>query len=285
MPNSLRPAIPAARQEPRDRAASWRSTAAMPSMSRSRREPLGRRFVELAEAGEVVDGGDEPGQPLVVPRPGLPAGRAVVGRRADPYGSHALEPLAPAERRARGAARRTCTPSRTGGRRRAPGRRSTRAARSGRRRPRASAPAGVDPADDLGGRRDRSQGVRGRVKATTPGSFGRARRRAVEVERAVLGANVDPPDRRPRVARREQPRRHVRVVVELGDDHLVAGPQRPRDRPRQVELERGHVLPDHHLVGVAAEERAAAVRLGEHDSSDRPWSRTPRRGSRSSSLR
>lgn len=59
------------------------------------------------------------------------------------------------------------------------------------------------------------------------------------------------------------PRRDVGVVVEAGDDHLVAGAPRGGERLRDVEGQRRHVRPEHDAVGVvgADERRCCSARL------------------------
>src|SRR6202008_3955731 len=56
------------------------------------------------------------------------------------------------------------------------------------------------------------------------------------------------------VVRELQPRRDVAVVVEAGDEDLVAGRKRPSERPREREVERGHVLAEDRPRGRTAEE-------------------------------
>ncbi len=70
----------------------------------------------------------------------------------------------------------------------------------------------------------------------------------IEIERAVLGMNVDPAHRRAGIACGQHPRRHVRVVIEPRHHHLVAGPQHLRDRPAQVEGQARHVLAEDDFV-------------------------------------
>ena len=61
------------------------------------------------------------------------------------------------------------------------------------------------------------------------------------------------------IVRELEPRRDVRVVVERGDDDLVALAQRPPERAAQEEVQRGHALAERGLARRAAEERAGAL--------------------------
>jgi hypothetical protein len=80
----------------------------------------------------------------------------------------------------------------------------------------------------------------------------------------VLVADVDPSHGGPGVLGGEQPRPHVRIVVEPGHDHLVAGPERPPDRSRDREEQRRRVRAEDHLVRVRAQQvRGRSVRLEE----------------------
>jgi hypothetical protein len=68
-----------------------------------------------------------------------------------------------------------------------------------------------------------------------------------------------------RVARHLPPRVDIRVVIELGDDDLVARLPGAGQGARQVEGERGHVGAKGNLVGRRAEEVAeGGARRGEH---------------------
>jgi hypothetical protein len=65
------------------------------------------------------------------------------------------------------------------------------------------------------------------------------------------------------VTRNLPPRIHVRVVIELGDDDLVAFAPAPRQRPRQMERQGRHVGAEGDLVGRRVEkvgERGARSR-------------------------
>jgi hypothetical protein len=98
---------------------------------------------------------------------------------------------------------------------------------------------------------DRAQGVRGQREGHDA--------RAVAEQRLDVGRVERPigPDRRlahhePVVLGDPDPRRDVGVVVELGDDDLVAAAQRARHGVREQEVERRHVRPERDLLGRAA---------------------------------
>ena len=77
----------------------------------------------------------------------------------------------------------------------------------------------------------------------------------VEVERRVV-VDVDEVDGQTLVVRELEPRRHVRVVVELRDDDLVALAPGAAGRPRQRKGERRHVRAEDRLLRRAAQEVA-----------------------------
>ena len=77
--------------------------------------------------------------------------------------------------------------------------------------------------------------------------------KVVQVERRVV-VDVDELDAHADVVAELEPRRHVRVVVELRHEDLVAGPQLARQRPREGEVQRRHVGAEGHLLLVAAQE-------------------------------
>ena len=78
------------------------------------------------------------------------------------------------------------------------------------------------------------------------------------------------------IVRELEPRCHVRVVVELRDDDLVARSQLASERARQREVERRHVLAEDDLVGGAAEKvrgrdaRVRDERVAPHARLERP---------------
>ena len=111
---------------------------------------------------------------------------------------------------------------------------------------------GLRQTDDLGHRRHRADGVRGRRARHELGPRRDRVGERVEVERHVVLADVGPPHGRAGVARREDPRPDVRVVVEPRHHDLVARPERAAERPREMEQHRRRVLSEHDLVRVAA---------------------------------
>ena len=100
-------------------------------------------------------------------------------------------------------------------------------------------------------------------------------RQVVVVEREVVGQARDV-NHEPEIMRELEPGRDVRVVVERGDDDLVARPQRPREGAAQQEVERGHALPERGLSGRAAEERRGLL-VRQLDELGRPPARLVRR--------
>ena len=86
------------------------------------------------------------------------------------------------------------------------------------------------------------------------GALADQRLERVEVERAVGRVDRGDADHQAAVLRGPEPRADVGVVVELRDDHLVAGRERARDRVREEEVERRHVGAEGDLAGLGAEE-------------------------------
>jgi hypothetical protein len=78
--------------------------------------------------------------------------------------------------------------------------------------------------------------------------------REVVVIESELVRHLDEADGDAEVVLQLEPRRHVRVVVELRHEHLVAGAQRPREGPREEEVEARHARPERDLLGAAVEE-------------------------------
>ena len=163
-----------------------------------------------------------------------------------------------------GAARRTCTASTARMSASSPCRSSARCCAKCTPSTAASAPDGVDAADQLGGGRDRAHRVRRERERDQPRPIGERGVERVEVERDVVVADVDPAHGGARVLGREHPRPDVRVVVELRDDDLVAGPERAAERPREVQQQRRRVRPEHDLAGVGARDvGGGAAGLGD----------------------
>jgi len=104
--------------------------------------------------------------------------------------------------------------------------------------------AGVgDRADRVGGPGERDYlGARPELALQVP-----------DVEGRVV-VQLDVPDHEVPVVRDLQPGSDPRVVVQAGDEDLVARAERARSGPGQREVERGHVGPEDHLAGLAAEE-------------------------------
>ena len=85
----------------------------------------------------------------------------------------------------------------------------------------------------------------------------------VHVQAAVI-VDVDEAHGQALVVRELDPGGDVAVVVEARDQDLVAGLERAADRPREGEVQRGHVRPEDDLLVRAAEEaRRARPRLVE----------------------
>ena len=133
-------------------------------------------------------------------------------------------------------------------------------------RERARAVRELDDSRDVRGRADR---VRRDRERDDPRPVGELRLEVLEVEREVV-VHAGEADDDAEVVRELEPGRDVRVVVELRADDLVAGLQRPPERPRQQEVERGHALAERDLVGMAGEEAAGgrACTLDQLDRSD-----------------
>ena len=111
-------------------------------------------------------------------------------------------------------------------------------------------------------------------------ALGELRREIVVVELELVGQARDAHDDA-EVVRELEPRRDVRVVVERRHDDLVARAQRPRERPAQQEVERGHALAERRLARRAAEEATRPSRArGRRARSCGCSSRTARRCSR-----
>jgi hypothetical protein len=222
-------------------------------------EPLAQRALvghdgrEAADRVEVIDGRVEPGEQLIRLRAGLEAApQRAGGRRARLVRAPLLGDLGPAV-----------------------GDAEMRTAELVRR---ADQHVGVDLADvDRLVRRVVDgvyPGERARVVrelANPPGVGDRADRvggpgerdhlgarpelvlQVIEVKRGVV-VELHLPDYQVAVVRDLQPGRDARVVVEAGDEDLVARAERAGGGPGQREVQRGHVQPEDHLAGLAAEE-------------------------------
>ena len=107
--------------------------------------------------------------------------------------------------------------------------------------------------DDAPHVRCRSDRVRRNREGHDPRPIGELPLQVVVVERELV-RHLDEADDDSEVVRELEPRRDVRVVVELRHEHLVAGAQRAGEGPREQEVQRGHARPERDLLGTAAEE-------------------------------
>jgi hypothetical protein len=217
---------------------------------------VGHVEVAAAEAAQVVDRRDGPRQRLERLRPGLePVAGRVLARRTDAVGGPGLRKVAADRRDAevrseelvgraqqdvdaelgaiRVAVRRVVHPVRPCERARVV-RELRDAARVG----------------------DRPDRVRGQREGDDTRPVGEQRRQRVDVERRVGVVDRRALDDEAVILGDAQPRRDVRVVVEVGDDDLVAGLRRARDGVRELEVQRRHVRAERDLL------RRAAGQLG-----------------------
>ena len=90
--------------------------------------------------------------------------------------------------------------------------------------------------------------------------------KVVQLQGAVLHVEVDPGDLAAAVLRRQQPRGDVGIVVQPGDDDLIAGVERPREGAGQAQRERGHVGAEDDLFAARGVEHVGhgLVRLVQH---------------------
>ena len=107
--------------------------------------------------------------------------------------------------------------------------------------------------DDATHVRHRADGVGRDGEGHDASSIGEQPLEVVEVERRVV-MDVDESHGQILVVGELEPRRYVRVVVELRDDDLVAGFPRPAGGARQREVQRRHVRAEDGFVRRAAEE-------------------------------
>ncbi len=125
-------------------------------------------------------------------------------------------------------------------------------------------PRRLGAGDEGGGRGHGADRVRRERERHERGSALQRLVERVDVEGRVVGPNVDPAHGRTRIACGQHPWAHVRVVIEPGDDDLVAGTDRVGERPRQVEQQRRRVRPEHDLPGVGADEIGAGASSRGH---------------------
>ena len=131
---------------------------------------------------------------------------------------------------------------------------------------------GVDPGQRAGivgqatrplGIDDRPDRVRGPGEGDDPRPIVELALEVREVERGVI-PQLDVLDDEVAVVGELEPRRHAPVVVERGDEDLVAGRELATGSARQREVQRGHVRSEDHLVRLAPEEpRRAGLGLLE----------------------
>ena len=231
---------------------------------------------------DVPGGRRRAGDPLEVDGAGLPRSRRLVVRRAAPCRAGCSPAARPGRTARRRAARRTCMPSRRRSRRPDPCT-SIRAVRRVLHR--------IHVADRAGGAgelrqpcdvADRAGAVGCPVERRYARAVGELRGEVVDVDQAGVEVGVDEAHRRAAVLGGQHPRRHVAVVVNAGDQDLVALADPAGQRPRRVERQRGHVGAEDHLAGIAAEEPRPG--RGAPLPAPRRWrrrSRTARPGSRS----
>ena len=105
---------------------------------------------------------------------------------------------------------------------------------------------------------ERADRVRGPREGDNASAVGQLGGEVFEVERRVL-TDVGEADDQAQVVRKLQPRRDVPVVIELGDEDLVAGAPTASRSACEREVERRHVRAEDRLVRRAAEE----LRRGE----------------------
>jgi hypothetical protein len=222
-------------------------------------EPLAQRALvghdrgEAADRVEVVDGRVEPGEQFVGLRAGLEAApQRAGGRRPGLVGPPPFDDLrAPAGHAEMRAAELVGRADQHVGLDVADVDRLVRRVvhgvhpreRPGLMRERAHAAGVGDRADRIGGPGERDHlGARSELAL-----------QVIEVQRRVV-VQFDVPDHEVAVVRDLQPGRDPRVMIEAGDEDLVARAERAGGGPGQREVERGHVGPEDHLAGLAAEE-------------------------------
>ena len=101
-------------------------------------------------------------------------------------------------------------------------------------------------------RRDTAHDVRCGGEGHQPGAAAQLRSPVVQIQRAVLAVDRRLAHGGPGILGRLHPRREVGVVLEGGEQHLVAGAPGAAQGPGQREGEGGHVGAEHHQVRFAA---------------------------------
>ena len=104
------------------------------------------------------------------------------------------------------------------------------------------------------------------AEAHEPGALRQELLELLEVELEGLGIEGQPLDLEPEVARHQDPRVHVPIMVHPRQDHLSVPREVPADGARHVQREARHVLAEHDLVrGRRVEEvRHRLARLRDH---------------------
>jgi hypothetical protein len=121
---------------------------------------------------------------------------------------------------------------------------------------------GVSHLNDPRNRVERAHSVRGQPDGNQARPRPQRSLEAVQVERAVFLADIDPSDSDATFLFQGQPRRDVGVVVETSGHDLVTRPERSPDRAAHGEGQRGHVLTEDDLAGIGGPE---VVRRGRMD--------------------
>jgi hypothetical protein len=101
---------------------------------------------------------------------------------------------------------------------------------------------------------DRAQGVRGGADGQQSRVAIDRAREIVPIELARFGKHSHCANRHAALFRQRLPRRVIRVVVEFGDDDLVAGVVSAPQRPRDMESDRGHIGAERDFIRLAIKE-------------------------------
>ena len=123
----------------------------------------------------------------------------------------------------------------------------------------------VHEAGDRGQVRSGADQVRRAGDGDEAGPRGQLRLHVLGAQLTGLAVEPDPADGRPDRLGRLHPRADVGVVVQPGDDDLVTGRPRLRQRPGQVVGQGGHAPPEDHPAGVGAHEVGHGRPGIEHD--------------------
>ena len=119
-----------------------------------------------------------------------------------------------------------------------------------------------DPGDGV----ESAHGIRGEADGHQARPRPKRPLQALQIERAVILADLHPSGPDAALLFQSEPRRHVGVVVQASHDDLVARLERPSDGPAHGEREGGHVLPEDDLgrIGRADVVGRRCVNLGQH---------------------